>query len=246
MRFSVCPHDIVKQTHTWLEFATYLQRRLERPVTLQPVTDFEDFYREALPQAELAFVNPMDAWTLVHDRGFLPLGRTELYDEVVFITHPENRQATLQDLHGQTLAAVDRQFATYLGLYLLQEQGIQVAGVVFRPSWIQVVRVVAQGKVPFGLLYRDFYTDLSDLAKRQVHMFYESHTRLATHMMLLHPEHQHLREPLLATLLHMHEDPEGSALLQALRLGRWHPIQDLGSLARVLNVPVPGVEEGYT
>ena len=199
MRFSVCPHDIVKQTHTWLEFATYLQRRLERPVTLQPVTDFEDFYREALPQAELAFVNPMDAWTLVHDRGFLPLGRTELYDEVVFITHPENQKATLQDLHGQTLAAVDRQFATYLGLYLLQ-----------------------------------------------VHMFHESHTRLATHMMLLHPEHQHLREPLLATLLHMHEDPEGSALLQALRLGRWHPIQDLGSLARVLNVPVPGVEEGYT
>ncbi len=100
MKLSVCPHDIVKQMKTWLAFATYLQRALDMPVTLEPVTDFAVFYRESLPHAELAFVNPMDAWKLVNERGFRPLFRTELYDEVVFITGPENTDATLAELRG--------------------------------------------------------------------------------------------------------------------------------------------------
>ncbi len=244
MRMAVCPHDIVKQMKTWLEVARYLGARLGEPLTLEPVTDFDLFYREALPYAELAFVNPMDAWTLYHERGFLPLFRTELFDEVVFITHPDNTQATLENLQGQPIAAVDRQFATYLGLYLLQERGIQVAGLVWKPSWLQVIRAIMKGEVLYGLLYQDFYTGLTQLAREQVRVLYESQTRYATHMMLLHPEREDVKPALVDHLAAMHEDPEGAALLQTLRLGRWVPVSDLGAIERIVTVQVPGAARG--
>ncbi len=238
MRLSVCPHDIVKQMQTWLDFATYLQRRLDTPISLEPVTDFDSFYKESLPYAHLAFVNPMDAWVLVQQHHFLPLFRTELYDEVVFITRKENREATLEDFAGQVIAAVDRQFATYLGLYILQERGLTVAGVALQPSWTQVIRVLMRGEFTYGLLYRDFYTGLSDLAREQFHVVWESQTGYATHMMLLHPEYGHWQDRIEQVLATMHEDPEGAAILNTLRLGRWVSNPDLGTIERIVTLRV--------
>ncbi len=240
MKFSVCPHDIVKQMKTWLAFGAYLQRALDHPITLEPVTDFAVFYQESLPHAELAFVNPMDAWHLVNERGFRPMFRTELYDEVVFITHPENLNASLEDFHGQVVAAVDRQFATYLGLYILQEKGIRVAGMAWQPSWLQVIRTIMTGQVKYGVLYRDFYTGLTHLSRQQIRVVYESNSRYATHMMLLHPEREAWRERLHRVLASMHEDAEGASLLETLRLKRWVPISDLGHIEHIVTLQVPG------
>ncbi len=89
MRFSVCPHDIVKQMSNWLTFAAYLQQGIGESVRLEPVLDFTAFYETDLPAADLAFVNPMDAWRLSREQDFVPLFRTEVYDEAVFITKTE-------------------------------------------------------------------------------------------------------------------------------------------------------------
>ncbi|MDQ7030326.1 MAG: PhnD/SsuA/transferrin family substrate-binding protein [Ardenticatenia bacterium] len=239
MKLSVCPHDIVKQMKTWLEFATYLQRALNLPVTLEPVTDFAIFYRESLPHAELAFLNPMDAWKMTNERSFRPLFRTELYDEVVFITSPDNAEATLEDYEGQVVAAVDSQFATYLGLYVLQERGIRVAGMAWQPSWLQVIRAIMKGEVQYGFLYQDFYASLSALSRDQVHVIHESHTRYTTHIMLLHPEREAWLEPVRHVLASMHEDRDGAAILETLRLKRWVPIEDLGPIEPIVTLPVP-------
>ncbi len=234
MQFRVCPHDMVKSMQSWLALTTYLRQALEVPVTLAPVTDFEAFYRQALPQAELAFVNPLDAWRLVHEQGFIPVARTELYDEVVFITAPDAPEAALEDLAGQPLAAVDKQFATYLGLYILHTKGIGPVHPVWKPSWVQVIRAVMTHQAPFGLLYHDFYTQLSPLTRAQFRVVFESHTRYATHMMLLHPAREDLRPRLQQVLVGMSHDPQGAALLQELRLGRWVPTDDLGDIDRII------------
>jgi len=234
MNLSVCPHDIVKQMSGWLTFATYLQRALGEPVQLKTVTDFASFYESSLPEAELAFVNPMDAWRLVRQDGFTPLFRTEAYDEVVFITAAERQAAGLAALAGQPIAAVDRQFATYLGIYLLQEQGIQAGEIAFKESWLQAIRSVTRGETPFGMLYRDFYLGLSNLSRSQFRVLYESQTRYATHMLLLHPALAEWRAKIEAALASMHTDSEGAAILKELGLGRWVPGGDLGMIEQVL------------
>ena len=239
MQWSVCPHDMVKQLQTWLDLAGYLQKRLDEHFAIEPITDFTLFYEQGLPKAELAFINPLDAWHLVRERGFVPVARTELYDEVVFIAHPEEPADRLDALHDQSLAAVDRQFATCLGLYVLQQQGLRPREVVFCSSWVQVIRAVAKGDVRFGLLYQDFHASLSNLSRTQFRVLHETHTRYATHM-LLHPERAAWREPLRAVLTAMPEDPEGAALLRTLRLGRWVPTDDLGAIQAIVQVPVPG------
>lgn len=235
MRLSVCPHDMVKQLQSWLTFAAYLQKVLDEPVTLEPVTDFTTFYERALPQAELAFVNPLDAWHLHSERGFTPLCGTEAPDEVVFIAHPDDEEATLKDFAGQVIAAVERQFATALGLYVLCERGIEVDGIRPFPSWVQVIQAVVRCQVRFGLLYQDFYAGLSRLTRRQFRVVYESHTGYATHMLLLHPDCAAERERLMAALTAMPQDAEGATILAALRVGRWVPAEDLGLIAQVLS-----------
>ncbi len=236
MRLSVCPHDIVKQLQSWLALTGYLQKHLQVHITLEPTTDFAAFYERSLPHADLAFVNPWDAWHLVHTRGFEPLFGTEAPDEVVFIAHPDDTEATLEDFDGHIIAAVDRQFATALGLYLLRERGIAVADVVHVPSWVQVIRAVAQRKVRFGLLYQDFYAGLSRLSCTQFRVVHESHTAYATHMLLLNPERHATRDALVEVLANMPQDPEGAAILQELRIGRWVRRHDLGRIEQVLSV----------
>lgn len=135
---------------------------------------------------------------------------------------------------------MNRQFATHLELFLLQENVVsQVTDVVWRPSWIQVVRAVMRGEVRFGLLYQDIYTGLSGLAREQIRVFYESHTRYATHMMMLHSQRASLQETREQTLFSMHREPEGTALLRELRLGRWVPHPSLEMIERIVSVSVP-------
>jgi len=231
--FSVCPHDIVKQMQIWLEMSAYLSAQLGQPIQLRQAMDFQEFY-QGLAETDLVFANPMDAWLLHKEHGFLPLSRTELYDEVVFFTAAEAPAATLEDLAGQPVGAVERQFATALGLYLLREKGIEPGAVRYYDSWIQVIRGVAQGDVPYGMLYQDFFTELSSLSRSMIRVIHESRTGYATHIFLVNPRQEALVPSLRDVLVGMHEDPQGQRLLQSLRLGRWVPTEDLGMIPRIL------------
>ncbi|NPA27241.1 MAG: phosphate/phosphite/phosphonate ABC transporter substrate-binding protein [Chloroflexi bacterium] len=233
MRFAVCPHDMVRQMQTWLELATYLQRELQEPVVLDPVTDFHAFYDQVLPYAELAYLNPLDAWRWAQTHQAQPLCGTELYDEVVFVAAPGQR-TDLSALQGQPLAAVDQQFATYLGLALLQEHHITPGEIVWKGSWIGVIRALMRGEAPYGLLYADAYEGLSRLAKEQVEVVHRSQSRLATHMLMLRPDKASRRADVAGFFLRMHQNPETAGLVDALRIGRWTPNPDLEAIAQVI------------
>ncbi len=238
MLLSVCPHDIVKQMQTWLDFAAYLSRCSGHNVRLRQAIDFAAFY-EGLSESDIVFANPMDAWLLHTEHGFLPVARTSLYDEVVFITHPEQEAADLAALQGQPLAAVERQFATYLGLYLLGEQGIQPAAVRHFDSWLQVIRAVNNGEVPFGLLYRDFYTGLNNLSRSTFRVLHESQTGYATHMLMLNPAHREQEDLLLSCLAAMPKESDGQAVLSALGFTAWTPTRDLEKIAQIVAAAQP-------
>ncbi len=114
-----------------------------------------------------------------------------------------------------------------------------MAGMAWQPSWLQVIRAIMKGDVQYGFLYQDFYASLNALSREQFHVIHESHTRYATHMMLIHPEREAWQEPVRQVLASMHEDREGAALLETLRLRRWVPIEDLGPIEPIVTLPVP-------
>ncbi len=235
MQFSVCPHDIVKQMQTWIDFSAYLTRCSEHTVQLRQAIDFSAFY-QGLPDSDLVFANPMDAWLLHTEHNFHPVARTNLYDEVVFITHPDCATAQLDALQSQPLAAVERQFATQLGIYILHENNIYPSEIRYYDSWLQVIRAVNKQQVPFGLLYRDFYTSLSSLSRSTFHVLHESQTDYATHMLMLHARHLAEEETLLACLRSMTEKEQGQAILQAPGFNEWTPTHDLEKIAKILSV----------
>ncbi len=142
----------------------------------------------------------------------------------------------MEDLAGQDVAAVDQQFATYLGLFLLAEQGIQIAGVAFKESWLQVIRAVAAGEIKFGILYYDFYNSLSKLTHSRFSTVHISRTRRATHLLLLRSARLDKRVAIEKTLSQMHSIPEGRTILARLGLGRWVPETGLEEVERIITV----------
>ena len=235
MQFGICPHDTSRNMTLWVTFNAYLRKVLpEFDTAIIDCLDFTCFYERAFREMDVAYVNPMDAYTLQQERGFLPVCGTELYDEVVFIAAPGGAADGLDVFAGQPAACVDRQFATYLGLYLLQEKGVTPGPPAWYGSWLKVVSALMKGEQAYGLLYKDFYDQLSGLARRQVQLVEISSAQIATHILMLSPELADLAAPLRETLCVMHEDPEGRPLLEESRLGRWHALDDLTNIQKIV------------
>ncbi len=235
MQFGICPHDTSRNMTLWVTFNAYLRKALpEFDATIIDCLDFTCFYERAFREMDAAYVNPLDAYTLQRERGFLPVCGTELYDEVVFVAALETAVNGLDAFAGQPPACVDRQFATYLGLYLLREKGITPGPPAWHGSWLKVVSALMKGEQSYGLLYKDFYDQLSDLARRQIQLVESSSARIATHVFMLSPELARLAAPLRETLCAMHENPEGQAFLEESRLGRWHTLDDLADIQKVV------------
>lgn len=234
MLFGICPHDTSRNMAAWLDLSVYLRKRLNQEVKATEHYDFKSFYGEDFHHLDMAYVNPMDAWTLHKEKGFIPICRTELPDEVVFITQLEEAKPTLTSIDKQKIACVDRQFATYLGFYILQKQGIEPEGPVFYASWLKVVGTLMNGECQFGVLYKDFYDQLSNLAKKQITVFHTSTEGIATHLFMLSPDYQEYVDVLRQELMQMADSADGLSILNELNIGRWHSITDLESIQSII------------
>ena len=235
MQFGICPHDTSRNMNVWVTLNAYLRKKLpDFNAAIVECMDFTCFYEQAFQTMDVAYVNPMDAYTLQQERGFLPVCGTELYDEVVFVASLNVTASDLTAFASQPVACVDRQFATYLGFYLLRERGIAAGPPRWYGSWLKVVSVLMKGENHYGFLYKDFYDQLSGLARKQIQVVESSSARIATHILMVSPELSGLIAPLRDVLSAMHEDSEGKALLDEVRLGRWHPLDNLKDIQRVV------------
>lgn len=241
MKFGICPHDTSRNMTLWLSLNAYLRKRVAGlETTLTDCLDFSCFYAYEFQYLDMAYVNPMDAYRLQTERGFIPVCGTELYDEVVYVASLEAETNSLTAVAQQPLACVDRQFATYLGTYLLRQKGIAPGPLQSYPSWLKVIATLMKHELQYGLLYKDFYDQLSDLAKRQIQVIEASTAQIASHILMISPEFRSLIPSLQDVLLGMDADPDGRAFLAEARLGRWHKMQDLADIRAVVeNAPVP-------
>lgn len=156
----------------------------------------------------------------------MPIVRpNNVYDEVVFIAHPNVETPTLASIQDVELAGVTSMLATQVGLECLKKRGIQPKAIQDRKSWLGVVKAVWSGEANFGLVYRDTFQGMSDTTRAMVNPFYSSEECLAFHSLLLNPDWAQHREALTQTLAQMHTSPQGQMILAELGIDRWFPLE---------------------
>lgn len=222
----VCPHDTANNPERWYVFVQYLVQKLGVEVQFTIMLDFADF-QEHLSNADIVYANPTDTLHLIDQRGFVALARpSNIYDEVVFVANHEISNPTLESLHEQPLSSVSSLLPTKLALHLLKARSIIPSSIENHESWLGVIGSVWRNEVPFGIVYKDTYDELSEQGKSMVHAFSTSDERVAFHNILVGRNASEKRAEMEQLLLHMHSDEQGAELLQQLHVEKWVPTTD--------------------
>lgn len=216
-----------QQLTGWYYLNTLLQRTLGRTVSLS-VEDFEDGAAAGRARAHapaLVFARPFDACALMQQHGYLPVVRPQDdCDEVSLIVRHDDARATLTDFAGaQVVTALERSFVFVLGRFFCDECGLDSAGLPrrFAGSEIAALKMLLSGQAELLFMSSRGHERLSALARAGTRVLERSETRVASHLLLLHPSCQALVQPLREALTGLAQHDKGRQALQDLGMNGW-------------------------
>lgn len=216
-----------QQLTGWYYLNTLLQRTLGRTVSLS-VEDFEDGAASGRARAQapaLVFARPFDACALMQQQGYLPVARPQDdCDEVSLIVRHDDARAALADFAGaQVVTALERSFVFVLGRFLCDECGLDSAGLPrrFAGSEIAALKMLLSGQAELLFMSSRGHERLSALARAGTRVLERSETRVASHLLLLHPSCQALAQPLREALTGLGGHDKGRQALQDLGMNGW-------------------------
>ena len=216
-----------QQLTGWYYLNTLLQRTLGRTVSLS-VEDFEDGAAAGRARAHapaLVFARPFDACALMQQHGYLPVVRPQDdCDEVSLIVRHDDTRAALADFAGaQVATALERSFVFVLGRFFCDECGLDSAGLPrrFAGSEIAALKMLLSGQAELLFMSSRGHERLSALARAGTRVLERSETRVASHLLLLHPSCQALVQPLREALTGLAQHDKGRQALQDLGMNGW-------------------------
>ena len=216
-----------QQLTGWYYLNTLLQRTLGRTVSLS-VEDFEDGAATGRTRAHapaLVFARPFDACALMQQHGYLPVARPQDdCDEVSLIVRHDDARAALADFAGaQVATALERSFVFVLGRFFCDECGLDSAGLPrrFAGSEIAALKMLLSGQAELLFMSSRGHERLSALARAGTRVLERSETRVASHLLLLHPSCQALVQPLREALTGLAQHDKGRQALQDLGMNGW-------------------------
>ena len=216
-----------QQLTGWYYLNTLLQRTLGRTVSLS-VEDFEDGAAAGRTRAHapaLVFARPFDACALMQQHGYLPVVRPQDdCDEVSLIVRHDDARATLTDFAGaQVATALERSFVFVLGRFFCDECGLDSAGLPrrFAGSEIAALKMLLSGQAELLFMSSRGHERLSALARAGTRVLERSETRVASHLLLLHPSCQALVQPLREALTGLAQHDKGRQALRDLGMHGW-------------------------
>lgn len=215
-----------QQLSGWYFFNTYLQRRLERAVHFEPVHGALGI--TAAKQgvaADLVYAKPFDACALMLSAGFLPVLRPQgQTDEVSILVRADDPRRALRDFAGaRVAAATPNSFVYLLGRFLLDESGLDSAGLQFRFAGqeMKALQMLLQGEVDLVFMLSENYRGLSGLTRSATWLLDESESCFAFHLLCVAPGRASLQMTLRETLLDMGQDDKGRQVLRDMQLAGW-------------------------
>jgi phosphonate transport system substrate-binding protein len=218
----VCPHDTAKNPDRWFRFAQYLSLNLGVVVRFELAMDFQEFHQK-MNDADIVYANPADTITLLQN-NFISVARSSnLYDEVVFIANPNLNHPSLESFQGSKLLSVVSMLATKIGLNALESQGIKPATVMDKPSWLAVIKAIAnqETEASLGFVYKDTYDELGEATKNMVKYISTSEQKIAFHQIVLSAKATQIQDSLTSLIVEMDQNSKGKDILNDLNIEKW-------------------------
>ncbi|WP_428036880.1 PhnD/SsuA/transferrin family substrate-binding protein [Amphritea sp.] len=221
IRLLVPPSDTAQNSERWYEFAIYLSRATG--LNLSPVISASpEAYQQGFSQAEMVYCAPELVTTLIREFRFTPLMQPNgIYEEVAIVSGPAATIHRLSGIQDSTLGGIKGTFANRLGLTTLMQKQIRPAAMVYRDNWLQLLKTVQQGELPYALLSKSFMEQLSPLSLTAVNLLARSNLRKAYPLLLaapqLKPQINNLRQLLEA----MSAEAKGRQVLEKLQIQGW-------------------------
>ncbi|MDD3518089.1 MAG: PhnD/SsuA/transferrin family substrate-binding protein [Chromatiales bacterium] len=124
------------------------------------------------------------------------------------------------DFHQAEVATVEPMLVTRVACVALGRKGIVPATLQSCSSWMGVVHALYRERARLGILYKDFYEDMSELSRSTVRMIGETSERSVYHCFMLAPRHAALAEGLRQAMLGMADEADGADILARLHMER--------------------------
>ncbi|RVU83628.1 STAS domain-containing protein [Leucothrix sargassi] len=221
MQFSVSLQNN-QQLTGWYFLNTLLQRRLDRPVSM----DITQLGQEAaLHENALVFAKPFDACSLISKHGYIPIARPHNDSvEVSIVVRTEDQEKALKDFAGAGVAtSAKNSFVFLLGRFFCDEYELDSSSLSyqFTGNQLTAMRRLLEKDVDMLFMLKENYNLLSALSREGTQVLEESETGMAYHMLLLSPAFSSLESDLRDFFLNLQSDVQGSHALKDLAMESW-------------------------
>ena len=207
----------------WHMFNTQLQRALDATIHLQIPTGYRE--QQTLIDSEtiaLVYANPLDANSLITEKGYIPLAKPDLPSEQVLVVAPaDSAIAALSDLPADSRVLITANHdSEAIALDVLQGTAITADSVQWLPTrtFPEIARRLMANEAEIGLLLARSFRSMNASTQGSLKILFETEFNDFGHIMLLHPDFAAQADTLRAALVNMVQSPVNKMTLEDLGL----------------------------
>ena len=223
---TVSPDFPTEKIASWFVFNTWLQRKLGVNIHLELYNDFKSQHKAMeAGEVDIIYVNPYDATTLVREKGFEAIAAPKgVSDEAVIAVSSEGGITCVEDLKpGCHIASTDDKDVHMMCMIMLEPADLTASNIEMseHPNYVVVAKNVMNGTAQAGFFYKQSYEKMSKVIKSAVVPIVSSQISVIKHMFLVSPRFAEYRDQIKETLLDMHKDEKGKAIVEELGFESW-------------------------
>ena len=207
----------------WHMFNTQLQRALDTTIHLHIPTGYRE--QQILIDSEtiaLVYANPLDANSLITEKGYIPLAKPDLPSEQVLVVAPaDSAIAALSDLPADSRVLITANHdSEAIALDVLQGTAITADSVQWLPTrtFPEIARRLMANEAEIGLLLARSFRSMNASTQGSLKILFETEFNDFGHIMLLHPDFAEQADALRAALVNMVQSPINKMTLEDLGL----------------------------
>ena len=209
----------------WHMFNTQLQRALDTTIHLHIPTGYRE--QQTLIDSEtvaLVYANPLDANSLITEKGYIPLAKPDLPSEQVLVVAPADSAITaLSDLPADSRVLITANHdSEAIALDVLQGTAITADTVQWLPTrtFPELARRLMANEAEIGLFLASSFRSLNAGTQGSLKILFETEFEDFGHVMLLHPDFADQADKLRAALLNMAQAPVSRMTLEDLGMAK--------------------------
>ena len=162
---------------------------------------------------------------MVREKGFEAIAAPKgISDEAVIAVSTESGITCVEDLQpGCRIASTDDRDVHMMCMIMLEPADLTSSNIEMseHPNYVVVAKNVMNGTAQAGFFYKQSYDKMSKVIKSALTPIVSSQISVIKHMFLVSPKFAEHSNAIKETLLEMHNDEKGKAIVQELGFDAW-------------------------